>query len=129
MAKKNCLVCGKEFEACNSCSDTVSERLQWRRVVCCPEHFLYHEPIILYVRKKISKSEASKALRKAIEEYGNIEFVEGIKPIVNEILAADKPKAIEGTKPQEVTAEPETEKVTARPSRGSRRIRYNKTDD
>ena len=125
MAKKNCLVCGKEFEACNSCSDTTAEALQWRRVVCCPEHFFYHEPIILYIRGKMSREEASNALRKAVEKYGEIDFVGAIQPIVTELLAEPKAKQKQQSDPVPET-KPEQEKPV-RPR--NRRIRYGKTDE
>ena len=38
---RHCLVCGKEFKACNTCQQNIPEALQWRRVVCCPAHFSY----------------------------------------------------------------------------------------
>ena len=127
MAKKNCLVCGKEFEACNSCSDTTAETLQWRRVVCCPEHFFFHEPLILYIRGKMSKEEASNALKKAVDKYGKIEFVDSLQPIVAELLAEPKEKAKPKQHSETVPeVEPEQEKPV-RPTR-SRRIRYGKND-
>lgn len=118
---KKCTICGKDFEACNVCNNTVSESFQWRRVVCCPEHFLFHEPIIQYVRGNISKEEASKALKKAIKEYGEVEFVENIAPIANELLAVDKL--------EEVKADIElVEKKEPTKPRSSRRIKYDKND-
>lgn len=89
MAIKNCLVCGKEFKACNTCQKGVDEMFQWRRVVCCPEHFSYHMPIIQYSRGKINKETARKELQSAIDTYGNIEFCDNVKGIVGEILAED----------------------------------------
>lgn len=89
-AMRNCLVCGKEFVPCNSCNKNVDEALQWRRVVCCPEHFVYHLPVIQYVRKQIAKAEAKTELDKAINDYGEIEFADNIKPVVAEILAEEK---------------------------------------
>ena len=93
MAKKamtNCLVCGKEFEQCHTCNKMVDEMYQWRRVVCCPEHFSYHLPIIQYVRKQISKAEAKAELDKAIKDYGEIDFADNIKSVVAEIMAEEK---------------------------------------
>lgn len=93
MAKKammNCLVCGKLFEQCHTCNKNIDEMLQWRRVVCCPEHFTYHLPIIQYVRKQITKTEAKAELSKAIADYGEIEFADNIKSVVAEILAEEK---------------------------------------
>lgn len=87
MAIKNCLVCGKEFKTCNTCQKSVDEMFQWRRVVCCPEHFSYHMPIIQYSRGKIDKNTARNELQSAIENYGNIEFCDNVKGIVGEILA------------------------------------------
>lgn len=86
---KNCLVCGKEFKPCNTCQKGVDEMFQWRRVVCCPEHFLYHMPIIQYTRGKIDKAAARKDLQSAIDTYGNIEFCNNIKSIVDDILSKD----------------------------------------
>lgn len=89
MAMKNCLVCGKEFKACNTCQKGVDEVFQWRRVVCCPEHFSYHIPIIQYSRGKIDKATARYELKNAIDTYGNIEFSDNVKGIVNEIFTED----------------------------------------
>lgn len=87
---RECLVCGKEFEACNTCLKGVPENLQWRRVVCCREHFAYHMPIILYVRKVMSKDEAKKELQEAIDNFGNVDFCSNIKDVVDEILADER---------------------------------------
>lgn len=87
---KNCLVCGKEFKPCNTCSKSIGDMYNWRRVVCCREHFYYHVPIIEYIRKGISKSEARKELTQAIQDYGEVEFADNIKSVVEEILAEDK---------------------------------------
>lgn len=84
---KNCMVCGKQFKVCNTCHNTLPEELQWRRVVCCPQHFAYHLPIIRYSRKQISKDEAKADLKAAIEKFGEVEFAADIKSIVNEILS------------------------------------------
>ena len=86
----NCLVCGKLFEQCHTCNKNIDEIFQWRRVVCCPEHFSYHLPIIQYVRKQITKIEAKAELSKAIADYGEIEFADNIKSVVAEILAEEK---------------------------------------
>lgn len=86
---RDCLVCGKSFKACNTCKKDIDEMLQWRRVVCCPEHFLYHMPIIQYSRGKINKETARNELQSAIDTYGNIEFCDNVKGIVGEILAED----------------------------------------
>lgn len=86
-AYRNCMVCGKRFKICNTCLKSMPEELQWRRVVCCSQHFAYHLPIIRYVRKEISRYEAKAELTRAIEKFGKVEFAEDIKPVVNEILA------------------------------------------
>ena len=84
---RDCMVCGKQFKVCNTCLKSIPEELQWRRVVCCPQHFAYHLPIIRYVRKQISRDEAKKELKNAIETFGEIEFVADIKSVADEILA------------------------------------------
>lgn len=83
---KNCLVCGQLFKVCNTCRKDTDEMFQWRRVVCCPEHFRYHIPIIQYVRGKIDRETAKKDLQSAIEQYGNIDFCENVRDIVTKIL-------------------------------------------
>ena len=94
---RHCLVCGKEFKACNTCQQNIPETLQWRRVVCCPAHFAYHIPIIMYHNGEYSKDKARTELQNAIDAYGNIEYCDNVKAIVNEILADD------------VKSEPETD--------------------
>ena len=86
-AYRKCMVCGKEFKVCTTCHKSIPEELQWRRVVCCSQHFAYHLPIIRYVRKQIDKETAKADLESAIKAFGRIDFVSDIKPIVNEILA------------------------------------------
>ena len=83
---RDCLVCGKSFKVCNTCRKDTDEMFQWRRVVCCPEHFQYHVPIIQYVRGKIDKETAKNDLQLAIEQYGEIDFRDDIKDVVAEIL-------------------------------------------
>lgn len=86
---KNCLVCGKQFVPCNTCLKNVPEEMQWKKVVCCEEHFAYHLPVILYVRNKINKKTAKADLTNAINKYGKIQFTDNIQSIVNEILSED----------------------------------------
>lgn len=50
---------------------------------------MYHMPIIQYVRGKIDKAAARKDLQSAIETYGNIEFFDNIKGVVDDILSED----------------------------------------
>ncbi len=84
---RNCMVCGKRFKSCGVCHKTIPEHLQWRRVVCCPQHFAFHLPIIRYVRKEISKSEARTELENAVKNYGEIEYTEDIRSVVDEIFS------------------------------------------
>lgn len=86
---KQCQVCGKEFSPCNTCHKHIPEELQWRRVVCCEEHFNYHLPIIQYVRGKVDKTTAKNQLVDAIEKYGKVKFCDNIKTVTEEILAED----------------------------------------
>lgn len=86
---RHCLVCGKEFKACNTCKQNTPETLQWRRVVCCPAHFAYHIPIIMYHNGEYNKDKARTELQNAIDAYGNIEYCDNVKAIVDEILADD----------------------------------------
>lgn len=92
---RHCLVCGKEFKACNTCQQNIPETLQWRRVVCCPAHFAYHIPIIMYHNGEYSKDKARTELQNAIDAYGNIEYCDNVKAIVNEILADDVKSELE----------------------------------
>ena len=87
---KNCLVCGKEFKPCSTCAGTTNDMYNWRKVVCCREHFYYHVPIIDYIRKQVSKADAKRDLTKAIQDFGEIEFADNIKSIAEEILAEEK---------------------------------------
>lgn len=96
--KKQCSVCNKEFTPCTSCSklsvffnDTA---YQWRKVVCCVEHFYYHLPIIDYSRGKVSKNEAKEQLLNCIDKYGKIDFNDNISKIVDEILSDDKTEEV-----------------------------------
>ncbi len=84
---RNCMVCGKQFKACGTCHKSTPEYLQWRRVVCCPQHFAFHLPIIRYVRKEISKSEARAEIENAVKNYGEIEYTEDIRSVVDEIFS------------------------------------------
>lgn len=86
---RECMVCGKSFKVCNTCRNDVDEMYQWRRVVCCPEHFQHHVPIIDYVRGTIDKATAKKDLENAIQRYGNVEYTVEIEPIVAEILCTN----------------------------------------
>lgn len=84
---RTCMVCGKQFKACGICHSTVPEELQWRRVVCCRQHSAFHLPIIRYVRKEISKENARETLKNAFKNYGNVEFTNDIKAVVDEIFS------------------------------------------
>ena len=86
---RHCLVCGKEFKACNTCQQNIPETLQWLRVVCCPAHFAYHIPIIMYHNGEYSKDKARAKLQNAIDTHGNIEYCDNVKAIVDEIFADD----------------------------------------
>ena len=80
--KKQCSVCNKFFTPCSSCDKLRiffnDEVYQWRKVVCCPEHFYYHLPIIEYIRGKIDKKTAKEQLSETIEMYGEIEFNDNV---------------------------------------------------
>lgn len=91
--KKQCSICKKEFTPCNSC-DKLSIffndiAYQWRKVVCCIDHFYYHLPIINYSRGKIQKNEARKQLLDCIDKYGEVEFNNNVSNIVEDILSYD----------------------------------------
>ena len=83
---RDCLVCGKAFKVCRTCRKDIDEVYQWRRVVCCPEHFAFHIPIIDYVRGNIDKETAKNDLEKAISQYGEVDYCEDIKSVVAEIM-------------------------------------------
>lgn len=88
--KKQCSVCKKQFTPCASCEKLKvffnDEAYQWRKVVCCSEHFFYHLPIIEYSRGKIDKETAKEQLSEAIDKNGEIEFNDNVSKIVSEIL-------------------------------------------
>lgn len=84
---RNCMVCGKQFKICSTCIKSIPEELQWRRVVCCSQHFAYHLPIIRYIRKQISKEEAKKELKSAVAAFGEVNYTADIRSVVNEIMA------------------------------------------
>lgn len=84
---RNCRVCGKRFKVCSVCHKNTPEEFQWRRVVCCPQHFSFHLPVIRYVRKEISKSEARAEIENAVNNYGDVEYAEDIKPVIDEIFS------------------------------------------
>lgn len=81
------MVCGKRFKVCNTCLKSIPEELQWRRVVCCSQHFAFHLPIIRYKRNQIKKDEAKAELERAIAAFGTVKFTKDVEPIVNEILS------------------------------------------
>ena len=93
---RDCLVCGKSFKVCRTCRKDIDEVYQWRRVVCCPEHFAFHIPIIDYVRGNIDKETAKNDLGKAISQYGEIKFSDDVKAVVAEIMG-DNNKVTETT--------------------------------
>lgn len=129
MAKKNCSVCGAEFEPCRSCNDKTSDNTQWRRVVCCPEHFSFHITLIDYIRKKISKQQAADELKEAIRKYGDVKFTDSMKPIVAEILSGtNKTVAVKTEESEPDIPESKTEEVIKTASE-KRKIRYAKSDD
>lgn len=91
--KKQCSICKKEFTPCNSC-DKLSIffndiAYQWRKVVCCIDHFYYHLPIINYSRGQIQKNEARKQLLDCIDKYGEVDFNDNVLKIVEDILSYD----------------------------------------
>ena len=91
---KECQVCGAKYKGCNFCEQQ-NQFLTWRSVVCKPEHFAYHIPIISYIRKQISKEQAKEDLLNAEKMYGEIEYAENIKDVVNDIkgVVLENPEA------------------------------------
>lgn len=83
---KECSVCKNKFKPCQSCDGSV---VQWRRVVCCPEHFYPHMTLVEYRDKKINKETAKKQLENAIEVIGEIDFNDNVKGLVNEIYTKE----------------------------------------
>lgn len=94
--KKQCSVCKKMFVPCSSCEKLQvffnDEAYQWRKVVCCPEHFYYHLPIIEYSRGVIDKKTAKERLTETIERTGKIDFNNNVSGIVQEILSESDDK-------------------------------------
>ena len=95
-------MCGAEYEGCTFCEQQ-NQFLAWRSVVCKPEHFAYHIPIISYIRKQMTKEEARKELLAAEKEYGKIEYADNIKAVVAEIkdsgkIAKSKASKIKGSR-------------------------------
>jgi hypothetical protein len=86
---KECQVCGAKYKGCNFCEQQ-NQFLAWRSVVCKPEHFAYHIPIIAYVRNQMTKEEAKKELLAAEKEYGEIEYADNIRNIVAKIKGTNK---------------------------------------
>lgn len=91
--QKQCMVCKAMFIPCTSCDKLKvfykDEIYQWKKVVCCSEHFFYHLPIIEYKRGMITKEEAKEQLQNAIDKYGNLDFNDNVKFIVEDILAEE----------------------------------------
>ena len=83
---KECALCKNKFKPCRSCDGSV---VQWRRVVCCPEHFCPHMTLVEYRDKKINKETAKKQLENAIEIIGEIDFNDNVKGLVNEIYTKE----------------------------------------
>ena len=84
--KKDCAVCVNQFKPCQSCDGSV---VQWRRVVCCPEHFYSHMVIVEYRDKAIDKATAKEQLEDVIERFGKVDFNNNIQALVDEILATE----------------------------------------
>lgn len=85
---KECLVCGKTYEACAFC-DSQSVFYAWRSVVCSPEHFAYHVPIIGFIRGQISKEQACSELADAERKYGTLDYADDIKDVVKDIKSVE----------------------------------------
>lgn len=89
---KECLVCGKLFKVCKTCIKGVDENYQWKKVVCCHDHFNYHIPIIDYKRSNRTETDrkvAREELERVTAIYGEIEYSDEIKPLVAEIMGTD----------------------------------------
>lgn len=112
---KECQVCGAKYKGCNFCEQQ-NQFLAWRSVVCKPEHFAYHIPIISYIRKQISKEQAKEDLINAEKMYGEIEYAENIKDVVNDIKGV-------------VLENPEVEVIEEQPKKKTtKRTRKSKVD-
>lgn len=105
MAKKvrNCLICGKKYEACHSCEQVITYT-PWRRVCDTFEHYAVYGIIKGYQAGTLSKADAKNELklinvsRKECEE-----FLPDVKALILEILSEEK-KASESKK-KEVESE------------------------
>lgn len=85
---KNCSVCGAEYPACTFC-DSQNIFSAWRSVVCKPEHFLYHVPIIRYIRGQIDRDQAYSELIDAERKYGTLDYADDIKDVVKDIKSVE----------------------------------------
>lgn len=89
MAKVKCSICGKEYEACNSCLEQKTFK-PWRTVTDTIEHYKIYFVIHEY---SISKDK-----EKAIEDLKNCDihdinnFVPDIKKVIQEIIGESKQK-------------------------------------
>ena len=84
---KQCLVCNKTFVPCHTCESL--GLASWRTVVCCREHFILNQLIADYLRKQLTKSECKARLNEYFKEFGNVDFNDNVKSVIDEILAED----------------------------------------
>lgn len=90
---KKCLVCGKEYEACGYC-DSQNEFYAWRNVCDTRNCYAFHLPIIMYIRKQITKREAQKELKYATEYNNGIipNMTPSVLKVYNQIMYQTKAK-------------------------------------
>lgn len=83
---KDCAVCKKQFKPCQSCDGSV---VQWRRVVCCPEHFSPHVTLVAFRDGLIDKQTAKKDMEDIIKRFGEIDFNNNVQALVDKIFAKE----------------------------------------
>lgn len=83
---KECAVCKNKFKPCQSCDGSV---VQWRRVVCCPEHFNPHMTLIAFRDSVIDEETAKKELEDVIQRIGQIDFNDNVKGLLDKIYVEE----------------------------------------
>lgn len=89
MAKVKCSICGKEYEACNSCLEQKTFK-PWRTVTDTVEHYKIYFVIHEYSISK-DKEKAKEDLKNCnMHDMNN--FVSDIKKVIQEIMGESKRK-------------------------------------
>ena len=99
--KRKCIICGKEYEWCGNCSDTINKNETWRNLYCSENCRNIYNILTMHSLKHTNDQQAGDQLKNVdlskLESFRD-DFKDEIKKIQSKSKVEEKSKEIETKK-------------------------------